>query len=118
MTWPARRWSVPTWGHCAAWTGRRTLEAALGATSLAPDEMIGALAAVALPDGPPGEAIGPHQTLPLQDALLERFSVEVPIVPWPALPKRLVRISAQLYNAPAEVAWLAEGLKTLLAEGC
>lgn len=96
--------------------GRRLLERSLGAASLAPDEMIGALAAVALPDGPPGEAMSAQGTLPLQDALFERFAVEVPIVPWPALPKRLVRISAQLHNAIEQVAWLAGGLKVLLAE--
>ncbi len=54
-----------------------------------PDEMIGSLATVPLSDG---SYIG------LQDALLEEFGIEVPIVPYPSAPKRLVRVSAQLYN--------------------
>ena len=54
-----------------------------------PDEMIGSLATVPLSDG---------SYVELQDALLEKFGIEVPIVPYPAVPNRLVRISAQLYN--------------------
>ena len=54
-----------------------------------PNEMIGALATVPLSDGSHVE---------LQDALLEKFGIEVPIVPYPAAPNRLVRVSAQLYN--------------------
>jgi len=54
-----------------------------------PDEMIGSLATVPLSDG---------SCVELQDALLEKFGIEVPIVPYPAAPKRLVRLSAQIYN--------------------
>ena len=53
-----------------------------------PDEMVGSLATVPLSDGSHVE---------LQDALLG-FGIEVPIVPYPAAPNRLVRVSAQLYN--------------------
>ncbi len=54
-----------------------------------PDQMIGALATVPLSDG---------SYVELQDALLEKFGIEVPIVPYPTAPARLVRISAQIYN--------------------
>mgnify|MGYP000370772089 CR=1 FL=1 len=53
-----------------------------------PDEMVGSLATVPLSDG---------SYVELQDALLG-FGIEVPIVPYPAAPNRLVRVSAQLYN--------------------
>jgi isopenicillin-N epimerase len=71
----------------------------------APDEMLGAMAAVPLPDGP-GD--------PLQDALLFEHGIEVPVMPWPEAPKRLLRISAQLYNELADYEKLAGALRALL----
>lgn len=85
---------------------RRTLCATLGVPPPSPDEMIGSLAAVPLPDG---------SCDPLQDALLERFGIEVPVIPWPLQPKRLVRISAHLYNTPSDYQRLARALVELLA---
>lgn len=79
-----------------------------------PEAMIGSLAAVPLPDGPPGAPKTPLHADPLQDALFEQFAVEVPIVPWPAPPKRLVRVSAQLYNRAGDYERLADALGVLL----
>jgi isopenicillin-N epimerase len=42
--------------------------------------------------------------------LLRRHGIEVPIIPWPAPPKRVLRISAQLYNSLPEYERLAEAL--------
>jgi isopenicillin-N epimerase len=50
----------------------------------------------------------------LQDELLERYRVEIPIVVWPAHPKRGVRLSAHLYNREEEYALLASALVQLL----
>ena len=47
---------------------------------------------------------------PLQDTLRERFGIEVPILPWPQPPHRLVRVSAQLYNTAADYERLVRGL--------
>ncbi|HEY3243486.1 MAG TPA: aminotransferase class V-fold PLP-dependent enzyme, partial [Phycisphaerae bacterium] len=80
-----------------ALAARHTLCDALGVPPPCPKEMIGALASVPLPDGSPEPPRSPLYLDPLQDALLERYSVEVPIIPWPAPPKRLIRISAQMY---------------------
>ncbi|MDQ3263214.1 MAG: aminotransferase class V-fold PLP-dependent enzyme [Myxococcota bacterium] len=94
--------------------GRNLLCQALGIASPAPDSMIGALAAVPLPEGS-----GHFSALsidPLQDALLFQEQIEVPIVPWPRPPARLLRISAQLYNTPQEYQRLAEVLPRLLAQ--
>jgi isopenicillin-N epimerase len=76
-----------------------------------PEEFIGSLAAVPLPDAPP-EAWPrlPFNESPLQDALRMKHRVEVPVVSWPAPPQRLVRVSAQLYNALPQYQLLARAL--------
>lgn len=48
---------------------------------------------------------------PLQETLLARYGVEVSVLPWPAPPKRLLRVSAQLYNTLPQYERLAEGLR-------
>jgi isopenicillin-N epimerase len=93
---------------------RDTLCHALGLRAPAPDALIGSLAAVPIPDAvprPPSE-----WREPLQDALIDRFRIEVPVMPWPAPPKRLLRIAAQAYNAPEEYERLAARLVELLRD--
>ncbi len=68
----------------------------------APDEMLGAMAAVLLPKGDSN----------LQDRLLFEHHIEVPIMPWP---EPLLRVSAQLYNTVADYEKLAAALRTELA---
>lgn len=70
-----------------------------------PEAMLGTLATVPLPEGSYTE---------LQDALLEQFNIEVPIVPFPQAPHRLVRISAQIYNTLEQYEYLARSLAKLL----
>jgi len=97
-----------------ALAGRKILCEALQINSPCPDEMIGSLAAVPLSDGT--DAKPPNSPLyldPLQDRLLAQFRIEVPIIPWPAPPKRLLRISAQLYNSLPQYERLAVALKSL-----
>ena len=81
--------------------------------------MIGALAAIPLPDArrapPPGAPQPVYQTA-LQTALVERHGVQVPIIEWRPM-RRLVRISAQVYNDPAEYDRLADALLAELAAG-
>jgi len=103
---------------------RRNRELALRARDLlcdtlqidkpAPDEMIGSMAAVPLPDGTQ-IAAPPLYGDPLQDRLLFEHHIEVPIVPWPHPPKRVLRVSAQLYNGFADYEKLAAALRTELA---
>lgn len=82
-----------------------------------PDAMIGALAAVPLPPSPPTEPPDPRLwMLPLQDRLLARHRIEAPVIPWPAWPRRLLRISAQLYNAAPHYAALCGALREYLGE--
>ena len=86
-----------------------TLARALGIDAPVPGEMIGSLATVPLPPLPAGIAADT-----LQDALLERHHIEVPVFPWPASRDRVVRVSAQLYNAAGDYARLVEALQNLL----
>lgn len=97
--------------------GRRLLCSALGIEPPAPESMIGSIATVPIGDsvsaGPP---TSPLYEDPLQDALVERFGVQVPVIPWPGPPRRVLRISAQLYNAIGEYRRLAGALPGLLRE--
>jgi isopenicillin-N epimerase len=76
----------------------------------APDTMLGAMAALPLPDGDLSEP-PPLYGDPLQDRLLFDHNIEVPIVPWPQPPKRLLRVSAQLYNELDDYSKLASALR-------
>jgi isopenicillin-N epimerase len=96
-----------------ALSARRTLCAALSIAPPAPEEMIGSLAAVPLPDFSPQLSPAGVALDPLPQALLER-GVEVPVWFFPSPPQRLLRISAQIYNAPAQYERLAAALRELL----
>jgi len=93
---------------------RRRLCETLGIAAPCPDDMVGSLASVPLPDGPTTD-IAWRQPDPIQRALYEGWGIEVPIHSWPAPPKRLCRVSAQLYNSPPHYARLADALGKLLA---
>jgi len=94
--------------------GRRVLCERLGVDIPAPEEMIGSIASIPLVDG--ADAPQPSALFldPMQDVLLEEFGIEVPVIPWPAPPKRLLRISAQLYNEAAEYERLATAVERAL----
>ncbi len=80
-----------------------------------PDSMIGSMAAVPLPEGAAASAPSLYGD-PLQDALWDRYRIEVPVIPWPVPPKRLLRVSAQLHNAPADYERLCAALPALLED--
>lgn len=110
--WPA----IMRHNRQLALAARKLLCRSLGLAALCPDTMIGALAAVPLPDST--ESAPPQSPLyqdPLQDRLLARHGIEVPVIPWPAPPKRLLRISAQLYNSPPQYERLADALREELS---
>jgi isopenicillin-N epimerase len=93
--------------------GRDLLCEALEIAPPAPDDLLGSMASVPLPDGRAATAASLYGD-PLQDALLEAYRIEVPIVPWPNPPKRLLRISAQIYNGEAEYSYLCASLDAAL----
>jgi len=110
--WPA----LMARNRALALDARRLLCAATATEPPCPEEMIGSLASVVLPDSPTIET-GWRQRDPLQARLFDGWGIEVPIIRLPAPPRRLIRVSAQLYNSPGQYARLAEALgKELAAE--
>ena len=100
--------------HELAVAGRRVLLEALRVPAPAPEFMLGSLAAVPLPDAEvavPRDGIFWH---PLQKQLLQKHRIEVPVMLFPAPPRQLVRIAAQLYNSVEQFQRLGAAL---LAEG-
>jgi isopenicillin-N epimerase len=104
--WPA----VMARNRALALEARTLLATALNVAAPAPDDMIGSLAALPVPDA----ACDPTMPDPLQDALVQRFSIEVPVFTWPAAPRRLIRVSCQLYNTRTDYERLAAALGELL----
>jgi isopenicillin-N epimerase len=108
--WPA----VMARNHALAVEARGLLCAAAGTPPACPDSMLGSLASVILPDGTMSDVVWGRLD-PLQTRLFEHWRIEVPVMAWPAPPRRLIRISAQLYNSRAQYARLAEALRKELA---
>jgi len=108
--WPA----LMARNHALALAARELLCVAAGTPPTCPDQMIGSLASVILPDSPTMET-GWRVRDPLQGRLFDGWGIEVPILRWPAAPKRLLRISAQLYNSPEQYSHLAQALREELA---
>ena len=93
--------------HALVCDAQQQLVEGLGVEAACPPSMLGSLATVILP---PGDAEA------LRDALFRRMRIEVPVwgIPW--MPKRSLRVSAQVYNHPAQYAELVRAVRTLLAE--
>lgn len=119
--WP----DVMRHNHELVVAGRQKLLDVVGGAPLAPESMLGSLAAIELPDSVEPTPVAltadadPHATYaldPLRDALSEEDRIEVPVFAWPHTPadtaplRRLLRISAQLYNQPADYDRLAAAL--------
>jgi isopenicillin-N epimerase len=96
--------------------GRRVLAQALGVDAPCPDAMVGSMASLPLPDAAEGRAAAPGARDPVQEALYREWSIEVPVISWPAPPQRLLRLSAQLYNSREQMAYLAEALLEVLSK--
>ncbi len=101
--------------HELAVLGRRILCRQSGVVAIAAENMLGSMAAVRLPDddlaSPQPETQSPAVAGDrLHDALLGQYGIEVPVFYWPSPPQRLLRISAQAYNHPAQYERLAEAL--------
>ena len=97
--------------HQLAIAGREVLCRKLGIPLPCPDDLLGSLAALPLPDAPNSiPSPSPLYIDSLQDELLQKHHIEVPVIPWPAPPKRLLRISAQLYNYLPQYERLADAL--------
>ena len=98
--------------HALAVEAREILCGALNVAAPCPPEMIGSMATVPLPDAS-AYALTAAFTDPLQDELLFKHKVEVPLVNWGSF-SRMVRVSAQLYNQRSDYEKLAAALDAAL----
>ena len=98
--------------------GRRCIAEALGVELPCPDQMVGSLAALPVPEraGLPAAAASVLDADPLQEALFRDHRIEVPVLGCPAHPGRLLRISSQLYNRIEDYQRLAAALGELLRD--
>jgi len=101
--------------HELALRARRILCSVMSADVPAPDEMVGSMAALPLPESR-REPTGPFAFDPLQDELFDRFHIEAPVITWMPGPGRVLRVSAQLYNCVEDFEILANVLGELLVE--
>jgi isopenicillin-N epimerase len=108
--WP----EVQRRNHTLALAARKLICDALEIDLPCPDELIGSLAAIPIPAAMADSKPKPPLFLdPLQDKLLRDYGIEVPVIPWPAWPQRLLRVSAQLYNSLPQYERLAIALKKI-----
>lgn len=102
--------------HELALEAREIVSRRLNIPLAAPAEMIGSMATIPLPE--PAPELLDRATLyddPLQDELVNHHRIVVPIWRLSADNRRVVRVSAQLYNTPAQYELLADALVRELA---
>jgi isopenicillin-N epimerase len=95
--------------HDLALEGRSIIANAVGTELPAPDDMLGAMAAVILSDAagpPPGGDLSP-----LMHELHDQGFATL-VMNWPEWPRQLLRVSAHLYNTLDDYLALAEVLRT------
>jgi isopenicillin-N epimerase len=91
--------------HRLAWGAAELLTARWGTDPAAPESMVGAMATVQMP---PRAGSTKEDALRLRNALLFEDRIEVQLHAWR---ERLwVRVSAQVYNEPADIERLAEAV--------
>ncbi len=88
--------------HAMCLTARDTVCDAIGVKAPVPDAMLGPMATITLPSGAP-----PAQTL--KDRLYDRWRIQIPVWGTPGGTTSL-RLSAQVYNTPAQYEYLAHAL--------
>jgi isopenicillin-N epimerase len=98
-------------------SARAKLCALMGMFPPSPDEMIGSLASIPLPDGEgvAHDRVGDND--PAGASLFEEYRIEVPVIAWPHPPKRLIRLSAQIYNRREEYEALFDALNIMFFDG-
>jgi len=98
--------------HQLVLQGRELLCDALNVLPPCPESMIGSMAVI-----PMAESWENRDFASINNQLLDKFAIEVPLIPWEEKPKLLMRISAQIYNSIEEYEYLAKVLRKLTVEG-
>lgn len=97
--------------HALVVEGRQRLLDRLGLEPAAPEAMLGSLATIVVPGTPLASSTAIDFADPLHEDLYAR-GIQVPV--FPQLGRRMLRISAQLYNAPEDYDALADALADLI----
>lgn len=101
-------------------TARARVCEALGVRPPVPETMLGSIATIILPPARSPEHAARLAARPtkyhdaLQDALLTRHRIQVPIWGLPGKPERFIRVSAQVYNSAEQYEYLIGALVTEL----
>ncbi len=99
---PGGREALMSANRAMALAGRDVVCARLGIEPSAPDGMIGPMCSLRLPSGEDPFALGRR--------LYERHRIQIPVWAGPGGGSLITRLSAQVYNSPAQYAYLAEAL--------
>lgn len=95
--------------HELVLAGARLIAERTDAVLPAPESMIGTMAGLILPEDPaPGRPCAFED--PIWDALYERHNIQVPVWPLPGVARRVLRVSAHLYNSIEDFEKLASSL--------
>lgn len=99
---------------------RRMFVEAIGIPAVAPESMIGTIASIFIPKAgpkakPSERAIQRRYADALQERMIDRWGIQVPIWWVPGTPQRLVRISAQAYNTFEQYEYLLQALQNEIA---
>ncbi len=98
--------------------GASVLTQRCGLQVASPLEMLGPMVALVLPPDPKPDDLdrttSPNFTLMLHTVLCDKYRIQVPVFHFPQAPRRILRISAQVYNSISEYERLADALNELL----
>lgn len=99
--------------HVLALAARDAVCQILSVQLSTPDDLLPSMISIPLPDVRQLEL---HGVIPLQRWLHEKHQIEIPIYAWPAHPKRVMRLSVNLFNTLDESIRLARLVKTFIDE--
>jgi isopenicillin-N epimerase len=102
--------NMRSYGHTLALDARKMLSKSWGANVVAPDDMIGMLATIALPGNPKHDD---KHVVNLHDRLRDEFHIEIPVIEMDG--HVYVRISCQVYNSMEEYEQLDRAIKKIFA---
>ncbi len=114
--WPGGISALRRRNHALAIRARHALLGIIGGSAPVPEALIGSIASVELQKGRTMVASA-LDAEPLAEALAHDHRIEVPVFTWGSPPRRLLRVSAHLYNRWSDYERLLEALpQALVAE--